>query len=140
MIYTWDRFGTVANRWIAERLGAGSHRGFDKCVALLAVDNGDIEGAVAFHDYWPEKGLIEVTIVASPHCFARGAMRAAMAYGFSVARMLVAHTAESNLGARKLWGALGGSEYLVPEMWGAGEACAVLTLTAKQWKESRCSR
>lgn len=131
----WD--AAVAG-WVAAQID-GCERGFGPCVALGIANSADeIVAGVVFHDWNPERGLIEMSAAATDRRWlTRRVANVAMGYAFAAARMAVARTSERNTPVRRLWAALGASEYLIPDLWGDGEAGVILTLTGPQWHKSR---
>lgn len=113
-------------RYVAGRLGC---EGWDRCRAIGVEKGGRIVGGVVFHDWWPEKGVVEITAAGDRGWFDFRLMRAVRDYAFSYARLVVARTSERNDQARAVWRALGGAEVRVPDLWAEGEAGMILTMT-----------
>lgn len=132
------RWSGRAAEWVAAHID-GCERGFGECQALGIYDKaGTICAGVVFHDWNPERGLIEMSAAATDRRWlTRGVAAVVLGYAFRVARMAVARTSERNTPVRRLWAALGASEYLIPDLWGKGEAGVILTLTEPQWQKSR---
>lgn len=119
-------FGEPVVAYVAGRLGC---RGWDACSAIGTVRDGRIVGGVVFHEWWPEKGVVEVTMAADdPRWITRAGLRFFADYAFGFARLVVARTSETNTRARSIWRRLGGREYPVPDLWADGEAGVILTL------------
>ena len=127
-----------ASDWVAEQI-EGCERGFAACRALAVMDrDGKICAGVVFHDWNPERGVIELSVAATNRRWlTKPVANEAMAYAFSIARMAVATISEKNKPARHLWRGLGGTEHLIPDMWAPGVACSLTTLTQDQWQASR---
>lgn len=124
--------------WVAERI-EGCERGFAEARGLAVLDgSGRVCAGVVFHDWSPERGLIELSAAATnPMWLTRNVAKAVMTYVFSVARMAIVRTSEKNTRVRRIWRALGGVEHVIPDLWADGEAGVVVTLREDQWKESR---
>lgn len=133
----WGEDDLVAE-WTALHID-GCERGFGNCRAMGVADKtGTICAGVVFHNWWPEHEVIEMSAAATnPRWWTRRVANEIMRYGFGVARLMLVRTAESNAPARRLCNALGGNEYLIPDLWKPGEAMAVITLTPEQWQKSR---
>lgn len=136
MTPVWGADEAVA-AWVAGRI-PDCARGWDNCRALGVVSGDKLVAGVVFHDWWPEKGLIELSCAAeTPRWFTRGVMRVVWGYAFAVARMAVGRHSERNMAARRVWTACGGSETTIPDLYGDGEAAIIATLTKPQWLASR---
>lgn len=140
MTPVWGADEHVAT-WVAARIDHCG-RGFDTCRALGVVDaEGRPVAGVVFHDWWPERGLIELSCAATtPRWLTRNVARAVWAYAFAVARMAIGRHSERNAPARRVWTACGASEATIPDLWGPGEAAIIATLTRPAWEASRLGR
>lgn len=119
----------------------GFSRGFGNCVtaAVVREDNEMIAGLV-FHNWSPETGVIEVSAASVDRRWAqRGILRAAFDYIFRQlgCQMAIARTKEGNTSVRRLWRALGATEYMIPRLGGRTASEAILTLTEEAWYDSR---
>ena len=93
---------------------------------------------MVFHDWNPERGLIELSAAAiDPRWLTRGVVRAVFGYAFAVARMAITRTSETNKPVRRIWRALGASEYVINDLWAEGEAGVIYTLRPEQLAASR---
>lgn len=100
--------------------------------------NGEPVAGVVFHDWNPERGLIEVSCAATDRRWmTRAVVREVFRYAFDAARVVTTRTAESNRSVRRIWRALGATEYALAGLWGPDEAMMVYTLTPAQWRTSR---
>lgn len=137
MTPVWGADEPVA-AWVAAHI-PGCERGFGKCRALGVFDaQGQIVAGVVFHDWSPERGLIELSCAATDRRWlTRDVMRATWDYAFSVARLAVSRTSERNRPVRRIWRACGASEYVIPDLWADGEAGVIITLARHQWEASR---
>lgn len=135
MTPVWD--DRVAG-WVAAHI-PDCERGFGECRALGVVNhNGELVAGVVFHEWNPERGLIELSAAATDRRWlTRTVANIAMGYAFSVARMAVVRTDERNMPVRRLWKALGVVEHVIPDMWAPGVATIIITLTLEQWQKSR---
>lgn len=97
-------------------------------------------GGVVFHNWNPETGVIEVSAASIDARWAtRGVMRAVFEYIFQTAecQLAVARTGEDNKRTRRLWKALGATEYIIPRLRGRTASEAILTLTQEAWENSK---
>lgn len=131
----WD---DAVAAWVAEHI-PGCERGFDAARAMGVLDGkGRICAGVVFHDWNPERGLIEVSAAATDRRWlTRDVVRAVFGYAFAVARMVVTRTSERNSSVRRIWQALGASEHVITGLWGPDEAGVIYTLTPEQFAASR---
>lgn len=136
----WEADEAVS-RWVAAHI-PGCERGFGECRALGVVDRrGEMAAGVVFHDWNPERGLVELSCAAvNPRWLTRQVAGVCFAYAFDVARMAVTRTSERNERVVRIWRALGASEYRIADLWAPGEAAVLFTLTPQQWRASRLAR
>lgn len=126
--------------WVA--LVAGIRPDFGNCRTMAVFNgNGDLVAGVVFHNWSPESAVIELTAASIDRRWAtRGVMNAVFGYVFDFAQAAVARTAEDNMTVRKLWKALGASEYIIPRLRGRTASDAVLVLTDDAWAVSKYRR
>lgn len=125
------------SEWVAERI-TGCERGFGPCAAL-AVGN-PVCGAVVFHNYSPECGVIEMSAAAeSPRWLSRPVLWAMHAYIFVDAgcQMAVMRVSEQNKRMLRIARAFGYQAHEIPRLRGRDEAEIILTLTDDDWKAGR---
>lgn len=123
--------------WVAERI-EGCERGFGPCVALTV--GSPWIGAVVFHNYSPECGVMEMSAAAeSPRWLTRPVLKAMHSYIFDDAgcQMAVMRVSERNERMRRIGRAYGYREYMVPRLRGRDEAESIMTLTDDDWRSSR---
>lgn len=122
--------------WVAAHI-SGCERGFDAARALGVVDRrGNIVAGVVFHDWNPERGLVELSAAATDRRWmTRRVVKAVFGYAFAVARMVVTRTSEKNTPVRKMWQAFGATEYIIAGLWADDEAGVIYTLTQEQLRE-----
>jgi hypothetical protein len=102
--------------------------------------DGNLVSGVAFHNYDPKSGVIEVSAYASDGAWLnRNRVCEIFDYPFGQlgVRICAARIAEDNLKARRIWRALGAAEYLIADLWADGVAECVYILTRDRWLESR---
>lgn len=136
MTPAWDDRAAV---WLAERLPEAPP--LRAMRALAVVHDGRLAAALAFHNWTPSRGLIEISAAAvRPGWVTRPVLRAVWGYAFDVARLAVAHCGETNAPVRRLWRACGAHEAVIPGLWGPEEAGVVLTVDMDRWRASRLCR
>lgn len=114
----------------------GCDRGFD---AFTSIGFGDpLVAGVIYHNWHPEAGVIELS-AASRHrgWLNRKNLGVIFQYPFVTldCQMCVARISEKNTRARRIWSALGATEYIIPRLRGENEAEVIATLTREAWRE-----
>jgi hypothetical protein len=118
----------------------GAERGFGNCVAMGVVNDGTLIAGMVFHNFNPECQTIELSGAAtSRRWLTRRVFNEMFSYAFDQAgcQMLVARHSEHNTPLRRMWNAVGASEYLIPRLRGRDEAEAVATYTVEAWREGK---
>jgi hypothetical protein len=136
MIPVWDK--RVAD-WVSPRVSPAD-RGFGKCQALGVVHKGELVAGLVFHNWEPEAGVIEISGAAKDaRWMTRAVMNTALGYVFDglECQMVLARQRKYNIRPRKAWLALGGSEVVIPRLYGRGQDGTIITLTAEQWRASK---
>lgn len=119
---------------------AGADRGFGNCVTMGVIDGEVLIAGMVFHNYCPEYQTIELSGAAtSKRWLTRAIYNEMFSYAFDKAgcQMLIARHSEHNKALRRMWNAVGASEYLIPRLRGRNEAEAVATYTAEAWREGK---
>ncbi|MDF3904697.1 hypothetical protein [Paracoccus sp. AS002] len=102
-----------------------------------------IVASVGFNNWQPDAGVIEMHAYASRRDWlSKDRLRELFSYPFGQlgVRMCVARISERNDTARRVWRALGASEFVIPELRGPGEAEAIYTLHRDQWSSGKFMR
>lgn len=114
---------------------------FGPCVTVgVADDAGNLIAGFVFHNYDERAGVIECSGAAvSPRWCRRAVLRELMGYVFNTAgcQMVVARTAKDNWAVRRLWGALGAVEHVIPRMKGRDADGVILRITDDAWRKSK---
>ena len=129
-------------RFVARQI-VGAERGFGNCVTMGVIDGDQLIAGMIFHNYSPENQTIELTGAStSRRWLTRSVFNAMFAYPFDQigCQMLVARHSEHNTRLRRMWNAVGASEYLIPRLRGRNEAEAIATYTAEAWREGKTMR
>ena len=132
----------VIVKFVAHQI-KGADRGFGNCVAMGVVDGETLIAGMVFHNYSPECGTIELSGAAiSKRWLTRQIFNSMFGYAFDQigCQMLVARHSEHNTRLRRMWKAVGATEYLIPRLRGRDEAEAIATYTAEAWRDGRTMR
>lgn len=128
--------------WVAENI-PNCVRGFGDCASMGVFKGEDLVAGVVFHNWQPEEGTIEVSAASSNRAWAtRDVMTEVFGYAFGVCQcqMVIAQQSIDNTPARRLWLAIGGTEYVIPRLRGRFEDGSIITLTDDQWRHSKFKR
>lgn len=99
--------------------------------------------SVGFHNFQPSEGVIELSaFTATRDWLSKDRLRELFSYPFDQigVRMCVARISERNHTARRVWRALGASEFVIPDLRADGEAEAIYTLHRDRWASSKFMR
>ncbi len=121
----------------------GAERGFGNCVAMGVIDGELLISGMIFHNYSPECETIELSGAAiSKRWLTRRVFNEMFGYAFDYVgcQMLVARHSEHNKQLRRMWNAVGATEYMIPRLRGRNEAEVIATYTAETWREGRTMR
>lgn len=100
-------------------------------------------GAVIYHDWSPEAGVICMSASGGDGWMTRPVLKAMHGYVFEDAgcQMVALQVSERNHRMRRIALAFGYSEYVIPRLRGRDEAECLMTLTDDVWRASRfCKR
>ncbi len=121
----------------------GCERGWSDGKAIGFTENGALVAGVVYHNWSPEKRLIEISAASTQRNWLnRERLKAIFAFPFDElnCRLAVAQIAESNTRARRIWRSLGAMEIVVPELRSPTEADVLYLLKAETWRASKFSR
>lgn len=128
--------------WIASQLGQSGFAGYFMC-AIGVVDNGNLIGGTAFHNYYPKEGVIEMTSASiNSRWLNRAMLKAIFTYVFEFlgCQMVVMRVSEHNSRMLNIADRFNFDLYTIPRLRGKNEAEVVCTLTNDQWRSSRFNR
>lgn len=131
------KFTQISPDWVARGIGIS---GFNNATCIGVTDASGIIAGVAFHDWQPDAGTIQLSAYAkSARWLTRDVIGGIMEYPFGQldCQMITAQTSVDNTRTRKLWRRLGAREFVIPRLLGREKDGAVLTLTKEAWKASK---
>ena len=131
----------AVNAGIAEfvsMLVPGCERGFGRHTSMGVIRDGEMIAGILYHNYSPETGVIEISGAATDsRWLTRETLQAMFRYPFDEigCQMVVARHSEHNKRLRRMWRAVGSSEFVIPRLKGRNEAMVVNTLTDDAWRK-----
>lgn len=132
----------AVGEWIAVHLGQSGFAGYFMA-AVGVVENGELIGGTAFHNYYPKEGIIEMTSAStSPRWLTRQMLKTIFTYvfGYLNCQMVVMRVSEDNDVMVNIAERFGFDRYTIPRLRGKLEAEVICTLTDDQWRSSRFNR
>lgn len=124
--------------WVARELGQSGFAGYFMS-AIGVFDKSQIVGGTAFHNYYPEEGVIEMTSAATDsRWLTRRMIRAIFTYVFDLleCQMVVMRVSSNNTRMLNIGRRFGFSSYTIPRLRGKKEDEVIMTFTDDQWRSS----
>jgi len=118
----------------------GCERGFSPCTSMGVIRDGILIAGIVYHNWSPETGVIEISGAATDSRWLnRHTLHAMFEYPFDQlgCQMVVARHSEHNKRLRRMWRAVGATEFVIPRLKGRDEAMVVSTFTDDAWREGR---
>lgn len=119
------------------------HFGEGTTIGFANEKEGLVAGFV-YHNYNPHAGTLEVSGYSSRRDWANKSVVALIFGDYPFiqldCRLLVARHSEHNKRVRRIWTALGATEYLIPELRGEGEAEVIAVLSKDNFIKSKFMR
>ncbi len=109
--------------------------GFGNCKAI-GFGNPLVAGVV-YHNWNPEGRVIELSAASTTRKWVtRANLKVIFGYPFDEleCQLCVARISEHNARARRIWRALGATEYRIPRFYGRDEAMIIATLPVEAWR------
>lgn len=134
----WDN--VLVPLWVEAHLPEGMSGPFGPCQAMAVEHEGDVVAGFVFHNWDPASGTMEMSGASTtPRWGTRYVVRAGMEYVFDTCGCQMLYTKQrlDNRAARSGLLKLGGSEVIVPRMFGRETHGTIVTLTDDQWRSSR---
>lgn len=121
----------------------GLDRHFENAVGIGFSKRGKVVAGVAFHNWDPDSGVIEMSAYSLRRDWLnRAYLKTLFSYAFKQAqcRVVVARFSENNKRVERIWRAFGSQLVALPEVRGPGEAEMVAILTREAWNNSKFMR
>jgi len=109
--------------------------GFVNCAAIGF--GTPLVAGVVYHNWNPEGRVIELSSASTTRKWVtRANLKVIFGYPFDEleCQLCVARISEHNARARRIWRALGSTEYHIPRFYGRDEAMIIATLTVEAWR------
>lgn len=132
----------VVSKFVASLIH-GCERGFSNATAIGFARDERLVSGVVYHNWQPEAGVIELSAASVTRDWLdKSTLNAIFSYPFDQLKcqMCVARISEHNTRTRRIWRALGATEYKIPRLRGPSEAEIISTLTRETWKSGRFSK
>lgn len=120
----------------------GGERGFGACVSMGMVKDGKLIGAMIWHNYSPEAGVIEFSGAGKPGWLTRSVLKEMFGYAYNDAgcQVTVARASEHNYRLHRILTSYGFSAYKIPRLRGRNEDEIIFTLTDDAWRANRFNK
>lgn len=128
----------AVGEWVAAQLGQTGFAGYFMS-AIGVVESGELIGGTAFHNYYPNEGVIEMTSASiSKRWLSRAMIDAIFTYVFDLLKcqMVVMRVSENNTVMVNIAERFKFKGYLIPRLRGRDEGEWIFTLTDDQWRDS----
>lgn len=132
----------IVGEWVAGQLGQTGFAGYFMA-AIGVLEDGELIGGTAFHNYYPKEGVIEMTSAStSQRWLSRQMLKTIFTYVFDYlsCQMVVMRVSENNAVMLNIADRFGFDMYTIPRLRGKNEAEVVCTLTDDQWRASKFRR
>jgi RimJ/RimL family protein N-acetyltransferase len=109
--------------------------GFGNCKAIGF--GTPLVAGVVYHSWNPEGRVIELSSASTTRKWvSRANLKVIFGYPFDEldCQLCVARISEHNARARRIWRALGATEYPIPRFYGRDEAMIIATLPVEAWR------
>lgn len=137
MVSTWD-YPDAVRAFVEDGLWGGAEQFSEASQGLGFVrENEGLVAGIVYHNWSPSGGTIEISAYsACRDWLTKASLREIYEYPFMSAgvRLILSRISEHNSRARRIWQALGASEYLIPDLRADGEGEMVYTLSQQQWQ------
>ena len=128
--------------WIEQRIWTDG-RVLPPSVTMGMFDDGAIVAGVAFHDWQPVEGVIEISAASdTKRWLTRPVLHAMFSYVFETAgcQLAVARIDPENKSLCRIFKAYGFEEYFIPRLMGRDKGQTILTLTEEAWRMNKFER
>jgi len=138
-----SEFNRTLSEWLAVHIAHDGRSVLSPCLCFGVFQNGELQGAVAFHDWKPHYGTIEFSAAsASGWWLSRTVIREIARYAFDElgCQLLVTQNDPEDTRVIRIIKSLGFDQILIPNLRGKGKAGSFMTLTVEQRDASRFIR
>ncbi len=128
--------------WIENRIWDDG-RELPPCVTMGVFEDKKIVAGVAFHDYQPKEGVMEISAASeSRRWLTRNVLKNIFGYVFNEARcqLCVARIDPDNSSLLRIFKAYGFNDIRIPRLLGRSKDQIILTLTDDDWKANKFER
>ncbi len=135
-------FNAAIKKWVENRIWDDG-RELPESVMMGVFDKGKIVAAVAFHDFHPKEGVIEISAASdSKRWLTRNVLHAIFSYVFVTAKcqLCVARIDPENTSLLRIFKAYGFNDIRIPRLLGREKDQIVLTLTDDDWLANKFER
>ena len=104
--------------------------------------NQAMVAGVAFHNWQPDFGTVELSCAGSGNWLTRGILSEVMgyAYGALKAQAVIMTMAHDNMAARSLCSKMGSKEYIIPRLMGRDKSMVIGVITSESWNATGLER
>jgi len=138
-----SEFNRTLSEWLAVHIAHDGQSALSPCLCFGVFQNGELQGAVAFHDWKPHYGTIEFSAAsASGWWLSKTVIREIARYAFDElgCQLLVTQNDPEDTRVIRIIKSLGFDQILIPNLRGKGKAGSFMTLTVEQRDASRFIR
>ncbi len=128
--------------WIEQRIWDDG-RELPSSVTMGVFEDQKIVAGVAFHDFQPKAGVIEISAASeNKRWLTRNVLKNIFGYVFNDARcqMCVARIDPDNTSLLRIFKAYGFNDIRIPRLLGRDKDQIILTLTQEDWEANRFNR
>ncbi|MBX5206688.1 GNAT family N-acetyltransferase [Rhizobium sp. NZLR11] len=128
--------------WIERHIWENG-RELPEAVTMGVFENGQIQAGVAFHDWNPDAGVIEISAASkSKRWLTRNVLKELFGYAFQHVRcqMVVARIDPSDEPLTRIFKAYGFVEHRIPRLLGRDRDQLIMTLTDDDWRANKFNR
>lgn len=135
-------FNHAVKMWIETRIWDDG-RELPPSVTMAVFENKTIQAGVAFHDFQPKAGVIEISAASeNRRWLTRDVLKNIFNYVFIEARcqMCVARIDPDNTSLLRIFKAYGFNDIRIPRLLGRDKDQIILTLTEEDWAANKFNR
>ncbi len=131
--------------WVAQRIWPNSANQIGGCVCMAVLSGNKIAGCVAYHNYDPRAGVIELSAAAdNKRWLTKRSLKEMFEYPFVDlgVQMVIARTSadEKQAHLHKIFKTYGFKSQIIPRLYGRNEDGILFSLTDDDWRKSKFYR